>query len=115
MAKLIARCGIRCDACPALEATRQNDDELRRKTAAEWAKTFGADIRPEHINCVGCTEPGVHIGHWDECHVRRCSQQRKLMNCGLCPDFACAELEKFFRMVPDARAELEALRQGRGT
>ncbi|MEO0085264.1 MAG: DUF3795 domain-containing protein [candidate division WOR-3 bacterium] len=115
MAKLIARCGIRCDMCPALEATRRNDDELRRKTAGEWSMTYGVDIKPEDVNCVGCTEAGVHIGHWDECHMRRCGQERKLANCGLCPDYACAELEKLFKMVPDARRELEAVRQGRQT
>jgi hypothetical protein len=110
MDRNIAYCGIRCDSCPALKATREDDDELRARTAAEWSKQFNAEIPACAINCVGCTAAGVHIRHWDECGIRQCAQERGHANCGACPDYACEQLAGFFRMVPDARTELDSLR-----
>ena len=55
MPELLACCGIDCNACPALIATRTNDAALRAKTAAEWSKSFGHDFKPEQVNCSGCT------------------------------------------------------------
>ena len=61
MPEMIAYCGIDCNACPALIATRTNDAALRAKTAAEWSKSFGHDFKPEQVNCAGCaTLAGFH-------------------------------------------------------
>jgi hypothetical protein len=112
MEKLIAYCGIRCETCPGYKATIDDDDELRAKTAAEWSKQFGADIKPEHINCVGCTAAdGAHIYHWTECGMRKCAAERGLENCGHCEDYACEQLSKFFEMVPAAKETLDELRK----
>jgi len=46
MPELLSYCGIDCDACPALIATRTNDSALRAKTAVEWSKSFGHDVKP---------------------------------------------------------------------
>ena len=112
MSKLVAYCGLDCETCPALKATRENDDELRTKTAAEWSKQFKAEIKPEHINCTGCTGDGPHIMHWDECGIRKCAQEKGVANCAHCPDYSCEQLDKFVEMIPPARANLEEIRAG---
>jgi len=112
MDRLIAFCGIRCDTCPGYRATVDDDDALRAKTAAEWSAQFGADIKPEDINCVGCTvTDGPHIGHWAECGIVKCGAERKVENCAHCGDYACGQLAKFLEMVPPARETLEQLRR----
>jgi hypothetical protein len=113
MNRLTGSCGIDCGHCPALKATLANDDALRASTAAEWSKTYGADIPPAAVNCVGCCAEGVHIGHWDECGIRRCAGERALANCAGCADYSCARLDEFLRAVPDARAALEEIRKAR--
>ena len=112
MDQLIAYCGIRCDTCPGYRATVADDDALRAKTAAEWSAQFNADIRPEHINCLGCTVADApHIGHWNECGMRRCCAERGLENCACCGDYPCGQMAKFLEMVPPARETLEQLRR----
>ncbi len=113
MAEMIAFCGIDCAACPALIATRKNDNELRKKTAAEWSKSFGHDFKPEEVNCAGCAAPGVHIGYCDMCEVRKCAQPRKLQNCADCADYSCEKLDGFLKNVPDARKRLDAAKARR--
>jgi len=54
MKEMIACCGLVCTECPAYIATRNGDDELRKKTAADWSKFYGHEIKPEDITCEGC-------------------------------------------------------------
>ena len=53
MNKMIAYCGLNCEKCDAYIATRNNDRDLRLKTAKLWSKMNGVTILPEHINCEG--------------------------------------------------------------
>jgi hypothetical protein len=115
MEKMISYCGLDCNGCPAYIATAHDDDELRRKTAEQWCKDYGADIKPEDVNCVGCVPTtGQHIGHWDECEMRKCGQEKAVENCAYCDEFACEKLTKFFEAVPSAKATLEKIRKSRG-
>ena len=108
---LIAYCGLSCTDCEAFIATRNNDNKLRSKVAAEWTTKYHHDFKPEDINCVGCIPvAGQHIGQCSICEVRLCGQAKGVANCAYCPDYACAELEKFFSMAPTAREHLELLR-----
>ena len=50
MKKIIACCGIICSECPAYIAFKNDDDELRAKTAKQWSEEIKADIKPENIN-----------------------------------------------------------------
>lgn len=59
MNKLIAYCGLDCEKCDAYIATKNDDRELREKTAKLWAELNHAPILPEHINCQGCRVEGV--------------------------------------------------------
>ena len=116
MPEMIAYCGIDCNACPALIATRTNDAALRAKTAAEWSKSFGHDFKPEQVNCAGCaTAAGPHIGYCSMCEIRKCASSRKLENCAFCADSGCATLAGFHKNSPEAKARLDAVRARCGT
>ncbi|HHE39944.1 MAG TPA: DUF3795 domain-containing protein [Candidatus Cloacimonetes bacterium] len=111
MEKIIAACGIVCSACPAYIATLNDDEELRMKTAEQWSKMYGAPISADDIYCVGClVEEGRHIGHCAECDIRKCVMDKELLNCAYCDDYGCEKIAKFHKMVPEAKAELGAIR-----
>jgi hypothetical protein len=107
----IAYCGLDCNSCPALIATLGNDQDLRVKTAEIWSKQYNSNIRPEDVNCTGCSTPdGVKIAHCFECNVRLCALDRQVATCADCVDYICADLERFLEWVPAARETLEKLR-----
>jgi len=116
MPEMLAYCGIDCAACPALIATRTDDNALRAKTATEWSKMFGHDFKPEEINCTGClTETGPHVVYCESmCEIRKCARGRKLASCAACADYGCATLAAFLKNVPEAKARLDAARATRG-
>ncbi len=108
---MIACCGIDCGQCPALHATLADDDAKRAETAAQWSQEFGADIKPEQVNCTGCNAEGVKFIHCTTgCKIRPCCLERGYTTCAECDEFACATLEEFFGMVPGIRENLEKLR-----
>ncbi len=113
MEKMIAYCGLICTECPAFIATKNDDNAKRKETAELWSKLFGQEIKPEDINCEGCTiTRGKHIGYWGMCEVRKCGAERGVINCAYCADYACEKLEKFFQMTPMMKANLEEIRKG---
>lgn len=115
MSIMTAFCGIDCSKCPAFVAHQTNDDELRKKTALEWAKMFDYNFKPEEINCVGCTvSEGVHVGYCGMCEIRSCAAKRDIKNCGYCNEYGCERLIKFLANVPDAKANLESARKNIG-
>ncbi len=115
MPELLAYCGMDCDACPALVATRTNDAALRARTAAEWSKSYGHDFKPEDINCSGCLSASVPLlGYCSICGIRKCAVSRKLENCASCADYVCATLAEFQEQAPEAKARLDAIRARRG-
>jgi hypothetical protein len=114
MENLIAYCGIDCARCPAYIAKQTNDDGLRTKTAAEWTKAFGHEMKPADINCDGCSAPGQHILYCDQmCGIRKCAVGKQVATCAACPDYGCEILESFIKNVPEAKQTLENLRKKR--
>jgi hypothetical protein len=110
--RMISFCGLSCTDCPAFIATVNDDDEMRKRTAEQWSKDYGVDIKPEDINCDGCVlTEGRHIGHWNECEIRICGQGRGVENCAYCNDFACEKLTQFFKTVPEAQTTLEDIKK----
>jgi hypothetical protein len=107
-------CGIDCDACPALLATRSGDKAAIERVAAEWSKMYGAQIPPESVPCAGCfARPPEPMGcHALECGIRACAMKKGVATCAECPDYACAQLADLLAQVPDAKANLEARRKG---
>ena len=107
MKKKIGFCGINCAECPAFIAHETNDRTLQEKTAVEWSERYNAELKPKHINCVGCTEiSGPQIGHCSECNIRLCGQKHKVDNCGSCSDYPCSTINDFYDKIPEDVAEV---------
>ena len=82
MEKVIAYCGLHCLECPALIATKNNDDAKRKETAEIWSKEFKHDFKPEDINCEGCMAESDNLFSFcNICEVRECGQEKAVENC----------------------------------
>ncbi len=111
MTEMIAMCGLACNDCEAYKATQANDDAKRVETAAAWSKQYGADIKPEHINCEGCTSTCDNVfSHCKVCEIRKCCTEKAHVNCAHCDDYVCATLENLVKAVPEAKARLDAIK-----
>ena len=87
-----AYCGLDCTECPAHLAWKTDDDELRKKQAAEWGSP-DYPITAEEINCVGC------------------ASERGVETCAHCDDYGCDTLEGWLSQAGDElRQKLERLR-----
>lgn len=113
MDNIIGYCGLLCTECPAYLATQMNDDELRRETAEKWSVLYDSDIKPESINCDGCTTEGAKFHHCSQCEIRACGLARGVKNCGHCDEYPCAKIEEFFGYVPGAKTVLDAEKASR--
>jgi len=112
MDEMISCCGLMCHKCGAFLASINDDHEKRAEVARLWSKQYGADIKPEDINCGGCrSEGGIHFNYCHVCEIRKCVMEKDLANCAHCQDYACETVEKFFRMVPDAKKLLDGIRR----
>ncbi len=82
---LIAYCGLNCKKCEAYKATIDNDDELRKKVAAEWSDLNKVEITKEMINCEGCRANGKKTPFCDNlCPIRLCALGKNVETCGDC-------------------------------
>jgi len=107
----IAICGLDCAVCPAYVVHQTGDMDLQKKTAEQWAKEYGADIKPEMVDCVGCVVvEGPHIGHCFECEIRKCGLAKGVENCAVCTLYPCATVSVFIDKVPQAKTNLEKIR-----
>ncbi len=114
MGKMIAYCGLVCTDCGAYIATRKNDDKMRKEIAAEWTAKYNHPFKPEDINCDGCLPATVKtLGYLNMCAIRKCGQEKGVKNCGWCRDYSCAKTDEFFKMVPDAKKTLDAVKQSK--
>jgi hypothetical protein len=112
MTTLFAGCGLDCSICEAFVATQANDQPALEQIAAKWRVEYNTPmITAENILCDGCMAGGRTISHCAECVIRLCVMERGLENCATCPDFGCEALSGFLLNIPQARANLENLRQ----
>jgi hypothetical protein len=111
MEKLIACCGLDCSTCEARIATLADDDALRAETAEKWMKQFGATgITVDMINCTGCMEPGVKIGHCEQCQIRNCVIAKGYQTCAQCEKMeSCGLLSQIHQFSPAAKENLRSL------
>ena len=113
MEKMISFCGLVCTECPAFIATQNNDEEALKRVAAQWSQQFNASIAAEDCICDGCLAfEGRLSSHCHQCKIRACGVEKKVQNCAYCDDYACEKLEDFFGFAPEAKATLDAIRQG---
>lgn len=111
MNSVLGYCGVDCAECPAYKFQRKDDPAARRTAAAEWSKTFGADIKPEQMFCVGCASGGEpHVEYCGVCGIRSCATKRDVATCAECRDYGCETLAEFHKQAPKARENLEARR-----
>jgi len=114
MADMIAYCGINCAECPAYVATVADDQEALAKLVKEWAADAPPEVaKPENLRCSGCREgSGKYLCFFcAECAIRVCAMERKLASCAYCADLDdCEKVENAWKMSPDAKTRIEALR-----
>lgn len=92
MNKYTAYCGLDCEKCEARIATVNNDNELRKKVAAEWTELNQVEITPEMINCEGCRLDGVKTPFCDSlCQIRQCAMKEKVETCLSCGQMKSCE------------------------
>lgn len=100
---ITARCGYRCDLCPAY---RENvgGPENQQRTSDGWFKYYGFRIAPEQIRCDGCLDERPEARRIDTtCPIRPCAIARGLSTCARCPDCGCKDFES--RTVTRERVE----------
>jgi hypothetical protein len=111
MGAMIAFCGLDCSECEAYIVTQANDEPGKQKLLEKWRVEYHSpDMDISTVSCNGCHK-GVGLGGFCYlCGVRKCALEHGFQTCAECPDYACATLEHILVMVPQARANLEALR-----
>ncbi len=108
---MVAYCGIACTTCPAFIATKADDDGKRKEVAEAWS-TAEYPLRPEDIDCDGCTtQNGRTISFVRDCTIRNCGRERKIENCAYCTEYACEKLAPCHERSPDAKTTLDNIRQ----
>lgn len=105
----MAYCGTLCDQCWAYKATMTDDMDLRDRTAAQWSKAYGVEIKPEDINCKGCRSDMLFT-RCNFCEIRACAIAKGHEHCGKCDSFVCAKVDEILKY--DAGA-IERLTRGK--
>ena len=110
--KIIAKCGLICSECNACQATIQDSDELRKKTAEQWSAMFNATIDWKTINCLGCQQSDKEklFSYCSMCEIRNCALEKGFTTCADCPDFGCNKVKEIWKHNSVARTNLEDLR-----
>ncbi|HEX7713409.1 MAG TPA: DUF3795 domain-containing protein [Bacillota bacterium] len=107
--ELLAKCGFRCDLCPAYKENIKTDAD-RVRVSEGWRRIFGFEFTPENVVCVGCHNEGNHADA--NCPVRQCTMEKDLPNCAGCDGFGCEALktrtdflEDYISKLPDISEE----------
>jgi len=108
---IIGCCGLTCSLCGAHLATQKNSDEIRRKVAEKWSEVLKIEIKPEQINCDGCTSDGRLFFYCQICDKRRRCMEKHIENCAYCKDYPCRKLDDVFKVAPYAKATLDDVRR----
>ncbi len=108
MKRLIAYCGLDCEACEARQATLNDDAAARARVAKRWSEMNGVEITPAMINCVGCRVEGVKTPYCESlCPIRQCALGKKVETCGDCAEVAaCAKVGAILKNNPAAARNL---------
>ena len=114
---MIAYCGLNCLKCPVYLATREKDEEKKKKMRidiiGECKKRYGIELKLDKVtDCDGCLiEGGRLFSGSKKCEIRNCARKRRVENCAHCHDYACEKLAKFFFTDPEAKKQLDQIRK----
>ncbi len=114
---MIAYCGLTCESCPIYSATRQADKKEQARMRREILRLLHDQYRMELelkdiTDCDGCRTDGERLfSRCRHCPIRQCARQKNLPSCANCPDYACENLEAFFRSDPSAKNRLDGIRK----
>lgn len=113
--KIIAFCGLNCSECEGYKATQANDEAWKERVVAQWRVEFNApNMDVAAVTCDGCTAVAGRLGAYcSVCEIRACGSQRGVANCAACVDYeSCEKINGFFKVAPQAKVTLDALRGG---
>ena len=78
MQQIRGYCHRVCNECTIYQATQQDDDIRRAGIAATLSEVYDKKIRPEDVNCDGCsTENGRLFMFARDCSVRIRERQKR--------------------------------------
>ncbi|MBN2154809.1 MAG: DUF3795 domain-containing protein [Candidatus Lokiarchaeota archaeon] len=106
MEENIVYCGLDCAKCPIYVATRNNDEDLRKKTAERW----NLDINELYCNMCN-TEEGKLPFFCQKCTIRLCARERNFITCAECSYYPCEKLVEPFEKYPMQKQTLDAIRK----
>jgi len=116
MKEITAYCGLNCIRCPIYRATREKDEDKKKKmridVIRECKKRYGIELKLEEVtDCDGCLKEGGRLFSGSKkCEIRMCAREKKVENCAHCGEYSCEKLETFFITDPDARKRLDQIR-----
>lgn len=112
MNNYISYCGLNCETCDARIATINNDNNLRKKVAAEWSELNKVTITPEMINCTGCRIEGAKTPFCESlCPIRKCAKEKNYETCGKCGDLmSCEKIKMIIDNNEGALKNLKSIR-----
>jgi hypothetical protein len=103
MEPIIAKCGYRCDLCPAYKANLRSYFDKQRMSQA-LSKYYHIELPVEQIrSCLGCQFANESPDK--ECPVFPCAREKDLPTCGHCPDFGCDKLKQRMDVVEQCLAQ----------
>ena len=93
--KIVARCGYRCDLCPAFKDNVRGP-EHQQWVSDGWHKYYGFRIPADSICCDGCwTEDSAYPNRIDtDCPVCPCVIEKGLESCAQCNEYICERLRQ---------------------
>lgn len=112
----LSYCGLVCGTCPIYLATREQNEEKKRKMRIDIARQikehYGQDAKPEDVtDCDGCkTEDQKLFSGCKNCLIRKCAIKKELENCAHCGEYPCDKLQEFFTTDSEAKDRLDKIR-----
>ena len=96
-------CGYKCPKdCTFLEATLDNDVEMKKKAWGEWKieERYGVEFDEEQALCYGCKEldkpEGIVLSR---CTVRQCAREKELDCCIECDELKTCDKDLWKRFA----------------
>lgn len=103
MNRIIAKCGYRCDLCPAYETNLKGEADKQRMSEA-LKKYYECNLPPEMVRpCKGCR--AAREAPDPNCPVYPCAVERGMETCGHCADFGCNKLKERMDVVEECMAK----------